>query len=332
MSQSKRVFEFKSFFFDNYPEWITISRIKSEKMLRKSKNIFNEDFGENNWKIGYLWDEKIIDQSEALMKIEESYKLFFKDNPNLVNWLLETAKDIYVNSEDDVKSGQNYNIQESKKFHYVDITIRKVMQKNKVNFLGTELLKIENNLELIKKDDELNIANSKYHSSYLSPGFIPFIDFSQILESKQKGWWNSGSVEDFWRNNKVIIVKGSSIVDSSKTAVALVFRKDLKLGLGKFAVQASHGLVSAILTNGRSKHIDSWLKSQREIELRKVTSYDKLISLKKYVAKYNLATTVIRDAGHTQIPSGTTTCLAIGPAPKHYLIHLLNCFEAEKFK
>lgn len=332
MNKSKSIFKFKSFYINSYPEWVAISRIKSEKMLVNNRNFLNEDYGESNWKVGFIWKENIIDQSEALILIENSYNEYFEEHPEILAFLSEIAQDIFINSEKDIQSGLKYSLQESRGFHYADIAIRKVMENNNIKFLGEHIIKIVKDRETIFNTEFSKQIEINNLSSLISPGYVPFSNYDLILESNQKGWWKPGSIEDFWRSNKAIIAKGNSVVNSTKTAVALVFRKDLKLGLGKFAVQASHGLVSAILTRGKSNFTNSWLNSNRDIELRKVSSYDKLIDLKEKSAKYDMSTTIIRDAGYTQIPSGTTTCLAIGPAPKQYLNHLLNCFEAEKLK
>ncbi|MEK6907151.1 MAG: aminoacyl-tRNA hydrolase, partial [Nanoarchaeota archaeon] len=45
----------------------------------------------------------------------------------------------------------------------------------------------------------------------------------------------------------------------------------------------------------------------------KVKDEKELLNFKKLADKYKLVNALIKDAGRTEIPSGTITCLAIGP-------------------
>jgi|SRR3989344_3160794 len=91
----------------------------------------------------------------------------------------------------------------------------------------------------------------------------------------------------------------------------ILIREDLELSKGKTAVQCSHASAEAVLKSSK-KIIEEWRKFSKKVVL-KVDNEDDLIKYKKEAEKAKLVTALIRDAGLTEIPPGTITCLAIGP-------------------
>ena len=97
----------------------------------------------------------------------------------------------------------------------------------------------------------------------------------------------------------------------------LVFRKDLQLSKGKIAAQAGHAAVSAAQDayTHYKKWWEAWLyEGQRKIAV-KVEDEKELRALEKGADEVGLPHALIVDAGLTEIPEGTVTCLGIGPAP-----------------
>jgi len=97
----------------------------------------------------------------------------------------------------------------------------------------------------------------------------------------------------------------------------LVFRQDLQLSKGKIAAQAGHAAVSAAQDayNHQKKWWEAWLyEGQRKIAV-KVADEKELRKLEKAAEDVGLPHALIVDAGLTEIPEGTVTCLGIGPAP-----------------
>lgn len=97
----------------------------------------------------------------------------------------------------------------------------------------------------------------------------------------------------------------------------IVMRSDLKMGKGKIAAQAGHAAVSA--SEEARKHFRKWWKAwldegQCKIAVR-VNSEEELLKLEKAAKKSGLPHALTSDRGLTQLPPGTITCLAIGPAP-----------------
>jgi PTH2 family peptidyl-tRNA hydrolase len=91
----------------------------------------------------------------------------------------------------------------------------------------------------------------------------------------------------------------------------ILVRKDLKLSKGKLSAQCSHASVEAVLRSDKEK-IETWRKFSKKVIL-KVNDEQELLKFKKLADKKKLTNALIRDAGLTEIPYGTITCLAIGP-------------------
>ncbi|MEM3627557.1 MAG: peptidyl-tRNA hydrolase Pth2 [Candidatus Bathyarchaeia archaeon] len=97
----------------------------------------------------------------------------------------------------------------------------------------------------------------------------------------------------------------------------IVFRSDLKLSKGKIAAQAGHAAVSAA-EEARKRYEKWWFSWMEEGQCKiavKVKDEKELLELERQAKELNLPSALITDRGLTEVPSGTTTCLGIGPAP-----------------
>lgn len=92
----------------------------------------------------------------------------------------------------------------------------------------------------------------------------------------------------------------------------ILVREDLKLSKGKMAAQVAHASVEALL-NSHKDYIEEWRGQGMKKSILKVQDEKELIEYKKKADKKGLVAAIIRDAGHTEIPQGTITCLGIGP-------------------
>ncbi len=96
----------------------------------------------------------------------------------------------------------------------------------------------------------------------------------------------------------------------------IVVRKDLKLGKGKLCAQVAHASLESYKLTKRRK--PSWVKKWEAEGCKKIVLYvnslEELLELFESV-RAELPCVLIKDAGYTQIPPGTITCLGIGPVP-----------------
>jgi peptidyl-tRNA hydrolase, PTH2 family len=104
---------------------------------------------------------------------------------------------------------------------------------------------------------------------------------------------------------------------SMEYKLVVVIRDDLRMSPGKLAVQVAHAAVSCAL-EAKAKKSDwfaKWFREgQRKVVLR-AKDIDELRILEAKAARAGLPRALITDAGLTELPPETTTCLGIGPAP-----------------
>ena len=92
----------------------------------------------------------------------------------------------------------------------------------------------------------------------------------------------------------------------------ILVRIDLKLPKGKLAVQVAHASLEAALKSSHSV-MDEWRSYGGKKVVLKVADLNELKKYEALARKEKLVAALIIDAGHTTIPSGTVTCLGIGP-------------------
>jgi PTH2 family peptidyl-tRNA hydrolase len=99
-------------------------------------------------------------------------------------------------------------------------------------------------------------------------------------------------------------------------AQVIIVRTDLGMGRGKIASQCGHAVISAFLKSKESKYGNScqkWLDEGMKKIVLKINSKEELLELFERLKNF-FPCALIKDAGETQIPPGTITCLGIGPA------------------
>ena len=102
---------------------------------------------------------------------------------------------------------------------------------------------------------------------------------------------------------------------NSTYKMSILLREDLGMSLGKMIVQACHAAVKANDESKRRNH-KAW-KNWKDGGGKKVAlrceSLEELELLEKKAHDLELITCKIQDAGYTEVPPGSITCLAIGP-------------------
>jgi len=92
----------------------------------------------------------------------------------------------------------------------------------------------------------------------------------------------------------------------------IVIRKDLNLSIGKTAVQVAHASLAAYARTGKLIK-DKWAREGAKKVVLSVNSEAELKELYDKAKHRGLNAVLIKDAGLTEIPPGTTTALALGP-------------------
>jgi PTH2 family peptidyl-tRNA hydrolase len=101
--------------------------------------------------------------------------------------------------------------------------------------------------------------------------------------------------------------------------LVIVTRDDLDISGGKLAAQVAHAAVTCALEAKakKPKWFAAWYQEgQRKVVLR-AKDLEQLRELDVKARKLGLPRALITDAGYTELPPNTTTCLGIGPAPEN---------------
>ncbi|MBL6747400.1 MAG: aminoacyl-tRNA hydrolase [Candidatus Poseidonia sp.] len=107
----------------------------------------------------------------------------------------------------------------------------------------------------------------------------------------------------------------SSRFSGTSVKLVCVVNQGLKMGKGKLAAQVGHASVEALLKTGVShpQHVDAWLATGQKKICVKVPGDEVMNELQEQAIRRSIPSLIVRDAGHTQIPQGSQTVLALGP-------------------
>ncbi|WVO18479.1 peptidyl-tRNA hydrolase [Cryptococcus depauperatus] len=99
--------------------------------------------------------------------------------------------------------------------------------------------------------------------------------------------------------------------------LVLVVNDELKMTKGKIAAQAGHATLACAMTlkDANPKLFKAWqMQGQPKIALQGAST-EELETLAAQARSINLCARIIRDAGRTQVASGSKTIVGIGPGP-----------------
>ena len=179
-------------------DWITVA--KQLGYFGSYKNLIcrglDKRFGNENWRLAWQVGEKFVPFEEAAEIYGEAYYQYLLRSPDIVYYLVTHAKDVYDNSPTNVQAGLNYNHQENSSTHLQDTATRRAIARMGKIFQGSELIEIRP-----RSKDPIGRK--------LSPGTVPFHKPELILptDGAIKRWWQEGSTEAFYQNNKCLQAK-----------------------------------------------------------------------------------------------------------------------------
>ncbi|XP_022126548.2 peptidyl-tRNA hydrolase 2, mitochondrial [Pieris rapae] len=121
-----------------------------------------------------------------------------------------------------------------------------------------------------------------------------------------------GSVKEAGRTLK-------KIASNSEYKLILVVRTDLGMSKGKIAAQCGHAAVGAYekALKRDPEGLKYWQMTGQAKVAVKTDSVDEIKQIADNAKKMGIITSMIRDAGRTQIAPNSITVLGIGPAPKN---------------
>ncbi|XP_022906036.2 peptidyl-tRNA hydrolase 2, mitochondrial-like [Onthophagus taurus] len=101
----------------------------------------------------------------------------------------------------------------------------------------------------------------------------------------------------------------------------MAIRNDLKMQKGKVAAQCGHASVAAYAKalKLKPKTLQRWLRYGGTKITVKVDNEEDLLNLDRAAKEIGVLSSIVRDAGQTQVAPGSRTVIAIGPAPKSVL-------------
>jgi len=119
--------------------------------------------------------------------------------------------------------------------------------------------------------------------------------------------------------------------DDSLTMV-LVTRKDLTLSRGKLAAQCGHAAVECALKAKREtpRKLENWRTNGARKVVVEAPSLETLKRLFGAAQAADIVAYMVRDAGHTEIPSGTITVVGLGPDTRDKIDSLTGGYSLVK--
>ena len=98
--------------------------------------------------------------------------------------------------------------------------------------------------------------------------------------------------------------------------VVIIVRTDLGISKGKMAAQVAHAAVNCSLKSKKSdlSNFKKWYNEGQKKVVVKGKNESLLRELQQHARDIGLTSSLVSDAGLTEVPPGTVTCLGIGPA------------------
>ncbi len=92
------------------------------------EGFFNSRFGAGNWRIGHYVRGKIVPVSEAIAEYEQGYRVYLRDHPEIVNFLVFHCGNVFDDNITNVHD-ESYRQPHTHLNHYQDISIRRIISE-----------------------------------------------------------------------------------------------------------------------------------------------------------------------------------------------------------
>jgi len=113
------------------------------------------------------------------------------------------------------------------------------------------------------------------------------------------------------KKKSVIAQIQEAMASNDEYKQVIIVRNDLKLSCGKTAVQVAHASILGFERSDKQT-VEKWkMGGQKKIVLQ--TNLKKMMELKNNADNEGITSGIIKDAGLTEIPPGTITCIVLGP-------------------
>jgi PTH2 family peptidyl-tRNA hydrolase len=98
--------------------------------------------------------------------------------------------------------------------------------------------------------------------------------------------------------------------------LVIVVRTDLGISKGKIAAQVAHAAVNCSLKAKKSdsSNFNKWFNEGQKKVVVKCQNESTLRELQQHAREIGLTSSLVIDAGLTEVPPSTVTCLGVGPA------------------
>ncbi len=98
--------------------------------------------------------------------------------------------------------------------------------------------------------------------------------------------------------------------------LVVVVRTDIGISKGKMAAQVAHAAVNCAFKSKSSDKstFKNWFDEGQKKVVVKGQNESTLRDLQQHAREVGLVSSLVSDAGLTEVPPGTVTCLGIGPA------------------
>jgi hypothetical protein len=183
-------------------EWIFAERPGYLGKERDKVHAFwNKIYGRDCWKMAWQWGDSVVSKDMAIQIYEDAYYEFFRTQRDKLEWIINTASDVYDTAPSNVQAGLDYKVQETPNTHIHDVSIRRAIMRLGEKFKGNHLVHVR------WKDSEGYLIN---------PGVVPFHRPDLILNEELKDytgagtWWFPDTIEDFYQKNKLLIINNDA--------------------------------------------------------------------------------------------------------------------------